>query len=101
MRRKSYILIALVGGCIAMIVFSIANNREDRLIRLGNQYVAKINKYYLAKGKLPNSLSEVGGMDSEEGPIYYERKDTSSFILWFGTTVGESITYRSTTKSWE
>jgi hypothetical protein len=66
----------------------------------GNKIVAKIELFKKENGRLPSSLSELGIKETEEGPIYYEKKDNSSYILWFGAELGESVTFNSSTNKW-
>ncbi len=70
-------------------------------IKTGNEIVNKIEKFRKDKGKLPETLSEIGIEEKEEGPIYYKKESETKYILWFGTTLGESITYDSDTKEWK
>jgi hypothetical protein len=74
--------------------------RENMLVELGNNIVIKIENFKTAKGKLPDKLSEAGVKEKEAGPIYYSKRTETQYILWFGTTLGESITYDSDTKKW-
>jgi hypothetical protein len=66
----------------------------------GNEIKNKIELFKKANGRLPSSLSEFGIEEKEEGPIYYEKKDESNYILWFGAKLGESVTYDSRTNKW-
>jgi hypothetical protein len=69
-------------------------------IREGNRIVTKIESFRRDKGRLPNTLSEIGIEEKEEGPFYYEKKSEGKYVLWFGTTLGESVTYDSDTRKW-
>jgi len=75
-------------------------SRETRLRDAGNEIVHKVEAYKISKGRLPSSLSVIGIPEQEEGPIYYQRVDSINYVVWFGTAVGESVTYSSTTKKW-
>ncbi len=66
-----------------------------------NETVVQIEKFRKEKGRLPNSLNEIGIEEKEEGPIYYEKKSESRYVLWFGKELGESVTYDSDTKEWK
>ncbi len=70
-------------------------------IKAGNEIVNKIENFKKDKGKLPETLSEIGIEEKEEGPIYYRKKSETKFVLRFGTTLGESVTYNSNTKEWK
>jgi hypothetical protein len=66
---------------------------------LGNIAISKVEEYRRVKGRLPNSLSEVGVEEDESCPCYCKTSD-NSYIVWNGTTLGESDTYDSQTKKW-
>ena len=68
---------------------------------LGNEVAQKVEKFKTEKGRLPNNLIEIGIVETETGPIYYEKKTESRYILWFGKELGESMTYDSDTKQWK
>jgi hypothetical protein len=66
----------------------------------GNKIVTKIELFKEENGRLPSSLSELGTKETEEGPIYYEKKGNSNYILWYGAELGESVTFDSSTNKW-
>lgn len=74
---------------------------EKRLLKDGNKIIEKIEVYKINNKELPNSLNEVGIEEKLEGPIFYNKEDSSNYILWFGVSVGESMVYSSKTKRWE
>lgn len=103
MRKKIlYILIVIIFlVLIGTYFFLSSETREESLIKQGNELVIKIEDFKKANDKFPVSLDEITIQEKLEGPIYYELKDSSRYILWFGTTLGESITYDSENKKWE
>jgi hypothetical protein len=38
--------------------------------------------------------------ETENGPIYYKKESDTEYVVWFGTQLGESVTYDSETKEW-
>jgi hypothetical protein len=70
-------------------------------MKQGNNVVLRVEKFKTDKGRLPNNLTEIGIVETESGPIYYEKKTESKFILWFGKELGESMIYDSETKEWK
>jgi hypothetical protein len=62
--------------------------------------IQKIEFYRMIKGKLPDSLDDIGEDPQADGPIYYSKIDSVNYEIWFGTTLGESCVYRSETKKW-
>jgi hypothetical protein len=97
MKRVSYLICALLLFCF----FTSCNDRERRLIKKGNDLVNKVELYKKNKGKLPASLSDLGIKETEEGPLYYQKRDSLGYKIWFGTSLGESETYYSDSKKWE
>lgn len=92
-------LSAFLFAAIICLAISACGSAEK--IAKGNKAVAKIEKFRSEKGRLPDSLSEIGIVETESGPIYYQKKSESKYILWFGKELGESATYDSETKQWK
>lgn len=74
---------------------------DARLIREGDEIVKKVERFRESKGRLPNSLSEIGVEEKEEGPIYYDKKSETRYVVWFGTVLGESVKYDSDKREWK
>ena len=66
-----------------------------------DKIVQAIEQYRKQNGKLPASIAELGVKESEEGPAFYERKTDTRYVVWYGTTLGESRTYDSDLGHWE
>ena len=90
-------IIFLAFACLGLS----CNLSEKSKINQGNEIVNKIENYRKEKGVLPTSLSEVGIEEKEDSVIHYKKESETKFILWFGTTLGESTTYDSETKNWK
>jgi len=75
-------------------------SREGQLMREGDKIVARIESFKKEKQRLPESLSEVGVEEREEGPTYYAKKSDTRYMLWFGMELGESVIYDSDTGKW-
>ncbi len=84
---------------IFVTLFTLCCAFHDKQVQ-GNEIVAKIEKFKTEKGRLPNSLGEIGIVETESGPIYYKKESESKYIVWFGKELGESATYDSDTKQW-
>jgi hypothetical protein len=72
----------------------------DSKQRKGEDAVRQIEEFRQSHHRLPSSLSEIGIEDSEADPIYYNRVDDRNYCVWYGTTLGESVTYESTKRAW-
>ena len=101
--KKSKIIIAVLSIVLVICAyyFFSRNSKEDLLIKKGNQIVLKIEEFKNKNGRLPYSLNEINIQEKIEGPFYYEKKDNNSYVLWFGTELGESTTYDSKLKRWQ
>jgi len=64
-----------------------------------NVAISKIEEFKKVKGRLPDSLSEAGAQDDEGCPCYCKTAD-DSYLVWYGTTLGESDIYDSETRKW-
>lgn len=86
---------------IALVCFSAFGCGFDTKLKQGNEVAAKVEKFRSDKGRLPDSLSEIGIAETESGPIYYKKESETKYILWYGKDLGESATYDSDTKQWK
>jgi|Laugresbdmm110sn_2_1035109.scaffolds.fasta_scaffold00042_17 hypothetical protein len=83
--------------------FYLRTEKENRLIIQGNEIIEKVEKYRIKYKKLPNSLPDIGIeiIDENNPPLYYEKKDSLNYIVWFAKSSEEVKTYYSDTKKWE
>lgn len=75
--------------------------RNDRLKKEGDKMVKQVEEFKQQKGRLPDSVKELGMEETLEGPIYYRKIDENRYMLWFGTELGESIKYDSDRRTWK
>jgi hypothetical protein len=73
--------------------------RQTELMRQSEPIHEALKAYHLKHGSYPDALDQIGIPSREEGPIYYQR-ESSSYLLWFGTSLGESRTYHSSEGYW-
>lgn len=83
---------------LSLLIFACGANEK---LKQGNEVAAKVEKFKSEKGRLPNSLTEIGIVETESGPIYYKKESETKYILWFGKELGESVVYDSDTKRWK
>jgi len=88
--------LTILISCILTIIIS-CDNRE----KIGNDVIKKIENYRLKNNKLPESLTDIGIEEKEEGPIYYRKDSETDYIVWYGLTLGESRIYDSKAKTWD
>jgi hypothetical protein len=97
MKRQSFRGALL--DCVALILAFGAVGCEPSQQKAGDAVVTRIEEFQRAKGRLPDSLEEIGvepaGLSC---PCYCKTK--TGYIVWYGTTLGHSVTYDSQTKKW-
>ena len=96
-RRSLIALIAALPiGLVLLWMF-----RPDPQMSAAKRDIIKIEAFRQAQGRLPETLSEISVQEDESGPVYYQKKDETSYILWYGLSLGESETYDSRTGIWQ
>ena len=70
-------------------------------IREGNAVIAQIEAFRSEHHKLPVSMEEAGALQADPKRIYYEPCNDHMYLVWFGTTLGESMTYDSSSANWQ
>jgi hypothetical protein len=85
------LVIVVINGC----------NSKKSLKEQGNDLIEKIEDYKKKNGCLPERLGDIGVEEKMEGPFYYWKVDSVNYMIWYCTTVGESMTYYSDTKEWD
>ncbi len=100
MKKFLKILGLVLVAFIAFYFLYLRNSYERKMIKDGNKIIAQIENYRVQKGYLPESLNEIGIEELESGPHYYDVWDSINYTLYFGTSLGESMTYYSDTKKW-
>lgn len=87
--------ITILFSCIVTIFISCDNTEKT-----GNEVIKKIENYRSKNNRLPESLTNIGIEEKEEGPIYYRKDSETDYVVWYGLTIGESRIYDSKTKTW-
>jgi|SRR6516225_9342542 hypothetical protein len=87
----------IVLSMLMLVVAAAGCNFFDR--RASNEIVARVEQFKKATGRLPNALSDIGVKETENCPCYCKTSN-DSYVVWYGTTLGESDTFDSRTKQW-
>jgi hypothetical protein len=99
MKKKLLTILSLLITFVLIYIFFLRSNGEIVLLEKGNTVIEKIENFKSRNGYLPSNLLDI--KETEEGPIFYERKDSLNYIVYFGTSLGESMIYYSDSKKWE
>lgn len=87
---------------IKILVLSILiSSCTDKREKIGEAIYLKIVQYKNSNGRLPDGLNDIGIEEKVEGPIYFQKQTDSTFIIYYGGTLGESIVFNPLTKEWK
>lgn len=82
--------------------FFLRTSRENKLIKEGNTLVKKIELFKSSHNRLPVSLDEIGVKEKDGiDALYYDKRDSFHYTIYFGTSLGESKIYYSDNQKWE
>jgi len=90
----------ILAICILIVSVSLVGACTNSKKADADAVIGKIEAFQRENSRLPESLSEVGVSEKEEGPVYYQKKNSSSYEVWYGTSLGESEVYDSIKGSW-
>ncbi len=62
--------------------------------------IEKVETFKKANDRLPKDVSELGLTEKMDSPAFYQMQSDSTYMVWYGLTVGESKVYRSLTNTW-
>ena len=62
--------------------------------------IEKVETFKKKNKRLPKSVSEFGLTEFMDSPTFYQLETDSTYIVWYGLSLGESKIYRSSTKKW-
>jgi len=103
MKKYRYFLFFLVVVFFFVFFATISEIRRDyRLADEGNILVEKIETFRTIHGRLPDRLEEIGGKSKDGGgdSLFYHKRNDLQYVIWFGTTLGESIYFDSENGYW-
>jgi hypothetical protein len=62
--------------------------------------IEKVETFKKENNRLPKDVSELGLTEKMDSPAFYQMQTDSTYMVWYGLSVGESKVYRSSTKKW-
>jgi hypothetical protein len=93
------LIVILILTIIGFLLFG--NQEESNLINHGNKIISTIEDFKKENGHFPDSLNEIGIRETEEGPIFYEKRGNSNYVIFFSIGFDETKAYYSDSKKWE
>jgi len=96
--------VCLIVGVITLPFFATRPLSKSDLLhfeqrKISSEIVAKVEQFRKLSGHLPEGLSDIGLKSNESCPCYCKTSN-DSYMVWYGTALGESDTYDSRTKQW-
>ena len=73
------------------------NNEQQEYAEM---LIEKIETFKQVNNRLPKDVSELGLTEKMDSPAFYQVQPDSTYMVWYGLSVGESKVYRSSTKKW-
>lgn len=70
-------------------------------IRSGNQLISRVESFRRAHDHLPSAQSEIDENVTEQTRILYQKCSDTHYVVWFGTELGESMSYDSRSGVWK
>ena len=101
--RKHVIITASIMAALLIGVGGWIWRASGTTQRLGEEVVRRVENFRTIHQKLPESLTEIGIEVKSESdpPVYYRKESSDHYIVWYGLSLGESMTYDSATRKWE
>jgi hypothetical protein len=110
LKQKVYIgMIAVTTVFVGLLVllfsawiFHWETPRDKELKTAGNEIIVQIEAFKSEKGRLPENLKELGLPETEQGPIYYDKRKDGMYytVSYSGASIGESTYYDSEDGVW-
>jgi hypothetical protein len=99
--RRRYLLAVALLLPVAGAVWVMGQGRDWRLRRQAKSIQAAAESYRTGHGVYPASLPIPAPPDRPEGELFYQKEPDGSYIIWYGTGLGESAVFHSKEGRWE
>ena len=99
------VLASVVLGYVAFVAFAPTAWKHRSDIELSERLIAMVEDFRHTQGRLPSeqeafSFREKLGLPADDTCPCYTVKEGDQYIVWFGTTLGSSYVYNSSTSEW-
>lgn len=98
--KLNFISSLTLVAALSLIFCSCDYLAKREIINEGNVVIAKIESFKKDNGRLPESLAEIGIVETEAGP-FYKKEDSSRYTLYDALGFDKSLVYDSATRKWE
>jgi hypothetical protein len=95
-KMKPIIKILTIVLLIGIYSCEFKNDRQE----YAEMLIEKVEKFKKTNNRLPKDVTELGLNEKMDSPAFYEMETDSTYIVWYGLSVGESKVFKSSTKKW-
>ena len=95
-KMKSTIKILTVILFIGLLSCELKNDRQE----YADMLIEKVETFQKTHNRLPKDVSELGLTEKMDSPAFYQMETDSTYMVWYGLSVGEYKVYMSSTKKW-
>jgi len=86
---------------IVILMYGLKIREKNNYLKRGYLLINKIETFKNKEKRLPNSVKELGNEEPmDEGP-YYEKRDSTRYVVFFNIGFDETLIYYSDKKEWE
>ena len=89
---KILTIVLLIGLCSC----EFKNDRQE----YAEMLIEKVEKFKKTNKRLPKDITELGLIEKMNSPAFYKKETDSTYMVWYGLSVGESKVFKSQTKKW-
>ncbi|WP_276168314.1 hypothetical protein [Zobellia alginiliquefaciens] len=93
---KSITKILTIVLLIGLYSCEFKNDRKE----YAEMLIEKVEKFKKINNRLPKDVTELGLTEKMNSPAFYQMETDSTYMVWYGLSVGESKVFRSSTKKW-
>jgi hypothetical protein len=97
---RRFVLIAAILLILTGSLIGFWDGRDSRLKSQAEPSIAAAESYRAHHGEYPVSLPIPAAPQHPDGELFYQREPDGTYIIWYGTTLGDSTIYHSRTGQW-
>jgi uncharacterized membrane protein YgaE (UPF0421/DUF939 family) len=94
------IKVGLLIAFVFVIILFLQNNEKIKYQKNATSLINKIEAFRKSENRLPNNVTELGLEEAMNSGPYYEKKDSTYYVIYFTIGFDETLTYHSDEKKW-
>lgn len=99
--RKVGLFLVVILIIAASVIIWLRHTEDNSYKKRGDELIKKIEIFRHDRNRLPNTVTELGLQEPmNEGP-YYQKKDSTNYVVFFNISFDNAKVYSSKTKQWK